>query len=108
MQHQDLENPPNRLLPRTLSGLNLIRKGFRLKRIERSCGLTAWISQIKIELREMRVLFNHEIHTRLGQLGVALVFLLGTSPLEAQLPASHPKISGPPKSTSDAVTHEIA
>jgi hypothetical protein len=33
---------------------------------------------------------------------------MGTSPLMAQLPAGHPKIPGPPKSGTNAVSHQVA
>jgi len=45
--------------------------------------------------------------TRLRRFGVGLVFLLGPSSLEAQLPAGHPKMPAPPKSGSDAVSHQV-
>jgi hypothetical protein len=44
----------------------------------------------------------------LKSLRVGILFLLGTSPLTAQLPAGHPKIPGPPKSAASAVNHQIA
>jgi hypothetical protein len=44
----------------------------------------------------------------LKSLRVGILFLLGTSPLTAQLPANHPKIPGPPRSAANAANHQVA
>jgi len=57
----------------------------------------------------MPLRFHNTIRTPLlKSLRIGIAFLLGTSPLIAQLPVGHPKISGPPKSATSPVNHQIA